>query len=195
MEILGNDIFLFKDSLKKDLSSFLYSIFTDVPINRDQFKEPLSSRYATLLNLHLEKAVEPEIHSYLLDLKHETRPDLLNYSGCLTTDVDFYNKNKKFSNSLKHNNRIQVEQVNARELHRGTLVYFGNFVEWKGHLNKFGVLINISEDRDHDTWLRFPIQKQEIKLWKNDIVVFPAGITHPTQIDIVNGKFKFIEGL
>ncbi len=195
MEILGNDIFLFKNSLKKELNKSLYSIFDEVPVNRDQFTESIEAHHINLINKHLEELVESKIHSYLLDLKEETRPDLLDYSGCFNTDVEFYNKNKEFSNSLKQHNRIQIEQVSARELHRGTLVYFGNFVEWKGHLNKFGVIINISEDRDHDTWLRFPIQKQQIKLWKNDIVVFPAGITHPYQIDIISGKFKFIEAL
>lgn len=195
MELIGNDIFLFRNCLTDSLHKRLYAMFDGVPINRDQFKKDVDTALVKDLNALISKKVEAPIHEYLLDLKIESRPDLLDYSGCFNTDLEYYEKHKEFRNSLRDSNPIQIENASARELHRGNIVYFGNFVEWKGFLNKFGIFINVSNPGETDTSIQFPIQKQEITLSYRDIIVSPAGITHPFLINIMNGKLKFIECL
>jgi hypothetical protein len=195
MEILGNDIFVFKNVVTGPLFTKLREIFNGVPLNRDQFKQELEESHIIELNRVLREKIEPSIHKYLLDLKLDSRPDLLDYSGCFNTDLEYYQKYKEFRNSLRDSNPIQVETAMARELHRGNLVYYGNFVEWKGYLNKFAIFVNVSEGGENTTTLKFPIQQQECTLLQGDIVVSPGGITHPYLIDVINGKLKFIQAL
>ncbi len=195
MEILGNDIFLFRNTVSGQLFTKLRELFNGVPLNREQVKLPLETNQITELNTILRDKIEPSVYRYLLDLKLDSRPDLLDYSGCFNTDLEYYEKHKEFRNSLRDSNPIQIETAVARELHRGNIVYYGNFVEWKGYLNKFGIFINLSEGGENDATLKFPIQQQEIKLLQGDVVVSPGGITHPYLIDVINGKLKFIQAL
>jgi hypothetical protein len=195
MEILGNDIFVFKNAVTGQLFTKLRELFNTAPINRDQFKKELEESHVIELNQVLKEKIEEPIYKYLLDLKLDSRPDLLDYSGCFNTDLEYYEKYKEFRNSLRDSNPIQVETAMARELHRGNLVYYSNFVEWKGHLNKFGIFVNVSEGGENTTTLKFPIQQQECTLLQGDIVVSPGGITHPYLIDVINGKLKFIQAL
>lgn len=195
MEILGNDIFLFKNAVSGHLFTKLRELFNAAPINKDQFKLELTPEHIAELNKLIKEKIEHPIYEYLLDLKLDSRPDLLDYSGCFNTDLEYYEKYKEFRNSLRKSNPIQVETALARELHRGNLVYYGNFVEWKGYLNKFGIFINLSEVGENNSTLKFPIQKQEITMLQGDVIVSPGGITHPYIIDVINGKLKFIYAL
>lgn len=195
MEIKGNDIFVFRNIVSGPLFTQLRELFDGVPLNRDQFKVDLSAEHIVEINKMLREKIESSVHKCLLDLKFDFRPDLLDYSGCFNTDIEYYEKHKEFRNSLRDSNPIQVESACARELHRGNLVYYGNFVEWKGYLNKFGIFINLSHPEENDATLKFPIQQQEIKLLQGDVVVSPGGITHPYIIDVINGKLKLIHAL
>jgi len=195
MEIKGNDIFLFKNIVSGSLLTGLRELFNGVPLNREQTKIDLEQPQISSLNKLIREKVEEPIYKYLLDLKLDSRPDLLDYSGCFNTDIEYFQKYKEFRNSLREANPIQIETASARELHRGNIVYYGNFVEWKGYLNKFGIFINLSDSGEHNSTLTFPVQQQEITLLQGDIIVSPGGITHPYIINVINGKLKFIEAL
>jgi hypothetical protein len=104
-------------------------------------------------------------------------------------------RNENLSN-LRHCNQVKMEKGGATMMHRGNVLYEGNYSRVTSCLNRFVILIGMSRDDEHESEIYFPIQKVGTKLNRGDVLVAPGGITHPYVVNnIVNGKFKFVEGL
>lgn len=196
MQLLDHGILFFKSRMPFQLLNELDYYFNGASLIREGFYAPLSEDTISKLNDFVKKEIQPEVFKYFIYLTHPERPDLMAYSGCMHTDVPYYDKHRKFRNTLEDNNSIEITDANALLVHRGSIIYDGNLVKWKGTLNKFTILIGISQPHEHDSNVNFPIQKVSIQLNRGDIIVAPAGITHPYILaGIINGKFKLIECL
>ena len=204
MKIYDNTIFFFEKEIStknlKELDSY------DVNYVRTGWdaKNWINLENVTIdnLNQNLEKA-EEEIFEYLLEFKNKSRPDLKTYHWMyyLNIDrnkIDWNNPPKKSESfsSLRKSNQIKMEKGWMTLLHRGNVFYEGNYSRVTNCLNRFTILIGLSQDDEHESEIYFPIQKQGIKLNRGDVLIVPGGITHPFVVNnIINGKFKFIEGL
>jgi hypothetical protein len=196
MELLDSTILLFKRKASDKVLKELDQYFKDVLIIRDELSVELTDKSLDLINDFIQKNVKNDVLNYFVELNHPDRPDLKAYSAVAHIDLEHYKKTKEFRSLLKLSNNFKLESGNAVLTHRGTVIYDGNLLRWKGTLNKFTVLIGLSEEHEHVSYIKFPIQGVSVQLNRGDILIAPAGITHPfTVTDIINGKFKFIDCL
>lgn len=196
MQLLDSTILLFKGKAPEKLLKDLDSYFKDVLIIRDEMSTQLTEKSLGLINDFVQKSIKTHVLNYFVELTHPDRPDLKAYSAVAHIDLEHYKKTKEFRSLLKLSNNFKLESGNATLAHRGTVIYDGNLLRWKGTLNKFTVLIGLSEEHEHVSFVKFPIQGVSVQLNRGDILVAPAGITHPfTVTDIINGKLKFIDCL
>ena len=204
MQIYDNTIFFFEREINKknliDLDS--YNIDTIHQGWTPDDWADLKKETIDNLNVNLEK-VESQIFEYLLEFRNESRPDLKSYHWMYYMDVDrdktnWSNPPKKeesFSR-LRKSNEVKIEKGGVTILHRGNVLYEGNYSRVTGCLNRFMILIGLSRDNEHESEVYFPIQRKGIKLNRGDVLVAPGGITHPYVVNnVVNGKFKYVECL
>ena len=204
MQIYDNTIFYFEKEIStknlEELDTYLANSLVRTYDWHPNNRVDLSKETLDLINLNLEN-VESKIFEYLLEFRHETRPDLKSYHWMYYIDRDKidWNKPPKKSKSfsvLRESNKIKIEKGAAAMMHRGNVLYEGNYSRVSSCVNKFLILIGMSRDDEHESEIYFPIQKQSIKLNRGDVLVTPAGITHPYVVNnIINGKFKFVEGI
>lgn len=194
MELLDSTILLFKSKASDKLLKELDQYFKDALIIRDEMSVELTDKTLESINAFIQRHIKLDVLNYFVELNHPQRPDLKAYSAVAHVDLEHYKKTKEFRSLLKLSNNFKLESGNATLAHRGTVIYDGNLLRWKGTLNKFTVLIGLSEEYEHVSYVKFPIQGVSVQLNRGDILIAPAGITHPfTVTDIINGKFKFID--
>lgn len=194
MELLHDSICLFKRNTPDKLLKELDSYFNDVQISEHQFEVNGSVETNSRINEYVNTNIVPHVLQYFLELNHSSRPDLNDYSWSYYLDREEYHRSGKMEHYIKRYSDIQVNHTCFRLVHRNNCTYDGNFIKYMGHMNNFTFLIGLSNDNEHDSNIKFPIQKIDVKLNRGDVLAFPAGLTHPYGINyIVNGKLKFIE--
>jgi hypothetical protein len=58
------------------------------------------------------------------------------------------------------------------------------------------ILIGLSDKSEHVSNVSFPLQNVHHQLNRGEIIITPAGITHPYTIgSIINGVFKIVEAI
>lgn len=196
MEILDNSILLFKNVVPNKLLNDLDSYFIDMQINDRTPEKSGTDSTNQQINDFIKSAIQPKMLDYFLDLKHESRPDLEQYSWGYQLDKELYEKTGEMYNTLRNHINFYIHVSCFRFVHRNNALSDLNYVRWIGDMNKFTFIIGISEQHEHVSNLRYPLQKVALQLNRGDVLVAPSGLTHPYIInDIQNGVFKFIEAL
>lgn len=194
MEILDNSIILFKNITPISLLNELDLYYKDAHVDDRVLEQNGTDVTNQNINKFIKSVIEPKMLDYFIDLTHESRPDLQQYSWNYQLDREEYQKTGKIYNTLRNYIDLSIRVSCFRFIHRNNCLNDINYVKWMGDMNKFTFVIGMSNEADHVSVLRFPIQKVELQLNRGDILVAPAGITHPFIINgVQNGIFKFIE--
>ena len=164
MQLLDSSILLFKSKASDKLLKELDQYFKDVLIIRDEMSIELTAKSLDSINNFIQKNIKEDILNYFVELNHPQRPDLKAYSAVAHIDLEHYKKTKEFRSLLKLGNNFKLESGNAVLTHRGTVIYDGNLLRWKGTLNKFTILIGLSEEHEHVSCLKFPIKEVSVQL-------------------------------
>jgi hypothetical protein len=194
MELLSDSILFFKNIVPSKLLNELDTYFDNCQIDEHLFEVNGTDETNAKIDLFLQKEIIPNILQYFLHLKHPKRDDLNDFSWSYYLDRELYNKTGKMEHFIERYMNIKVNTTCFRLVHRNNSTYDGNFIKYMGNMNNFTFILGLSKDNEHDSNLIFPIQSVNVKLNRGDILIVPAGITHPYGINyIVNGKFKFVE--
>jgi predicted Holliday junction resolvase-like endonuclease len=194
MELLHSDILLFKNDGKSEMANLLKDLdayFEEAQVNDDQYYKEISKDSIDKLNKYVQSKIQEPFFQYFLELKHDTRPDLDMYvNGHFMSPVDYSAKTKEYKSNLRQYNKLEFSWGQSIQLARV------NYIKVNGHINKFMILIGLSNKPEHTSTVSFPIQNVAQQLNRGDIIITPAGITHPYTIgSIINGVFKIVEAI
>jgi hypothetical protein len=200
MELLHSDILLFKNDGKSEMSNLLKDLdkyFEAAQINDDQYYKEISKDSIEKLNKYVQAKIQESFFQYFLELKHHTRPDLdLYVNGHFMSPVDYSAKDKEYKSNLREYNKLEFSWGQSIQLARVNSANNYNYIKVNGHINKFMILIGLSNKTEHVSNVSFPIQGVNHQLNRGDIIITPAGITHPYTIgSIINGVFKIVEAI
>ena len=200
MELLHSDILLFKNDGKSEMANLLKDLdayFEEAQVNDDQYYKEISKDSIDKLNKYVQSKIQEPFFQYFLELKHDTRPDLDMYvNGHFMSPVDYSAKTKEYKSNLRQYNKLEFSWGQSIQLARVNSANNFNYIKVNGHINKFMILIGLSNKPEHTSTVSFPIQNVAQQLNRGDIIITPAGITHPYTIgSIIKGVVKIVEAM
>ena len=200
MELLHSDILLFKNDGKSEITNLLKDLdtyFEAAQLNDSQYYKEISKDSIDKLNKYVQSKIQEPFFQYFLELTHPSRPDLdLYVNGHFMREDNNTGKNRQYKSNLREYNKLEFSWGQSIQLARVNSANNFNYIKLNGHINKFMILIGLSNHADHVSTVSFPLQNVQHQLNRGDIIVTAAGITHPYTIgSVINGVFKIIEAI
>ena len=200
MELLHSDILLFRNDGKSEIANLLKDLdtyFEAAQLNDSQYYKEISKDSIDKLNKYVQDKIQEPFFQYFLELTHHSRPDLdLYVNGHFMREDDNSGKNRQYKSNLRQYNKLEFSWGQGIQLARVNSANNFNYIKLNGHINKFMILIGLSNQTDHVSTVSFPLQNVQYQLNRGDIIVTAAGITHPYTIgSIINGVFKIVEAI
>lgn len=200
MELLHSDILLFRNDGKSEISTLLKDLdmyFENAQISDSQYYKEISKESLAKINNYVQAKIQEPFFQYFLELTHHSRPDLNLYvNGHFMQENDATGKNKQYKSTLREHNKLDFTWGQSAQLARVNSATSYNFIKLNGHINRFAILIGLSNNHEHVSTVAFPLQGVTHQLNRGDIIITAAGITHPYTItSVINGVFKIVEAI
>lgn len=200
MELLHSDILLFKNDGKSEMANLLKDLdvyFEAAQLNDSQYYKEISKDSIDKLNKYVQAKIQEPFFQYFLELTHASRPDLELYvNGHFMREDNNTGKNRQYKSNLREYNKLEFSWGQSIQLARVNSANNFNYIKLNGHINKFMILIGLSNHTDHVSTVSFPLQNVQHQLNRGDIIITAAGITHPYTIgSVINGVFKIVEAI